>query len=143
MTNQISGHCRQPLIVALSPAIFDCDVAALVIADRAQPLAERAQPGFKKIWRLTAKIPNEWHLGLRADPERQCNSRAAQDTKKISPPHIRLAPSHRISSNERSQRDETAFEPQSVSSSSPAPHGGSTEHHRTAATANSSWHATI
>jgi hypothetical protein len=39
--NQISGHCRQSIVLTVSPTIFDRHIAAVVIAGFAQALAER------------------------------------------------------------------------------------------------------
>jgi hypothetical protein len=38
--NQICCHCREPVVVALSETVFDCDVLALDIASFDQALAE-------------------------------------------------------------------------------------------------------
>ena len=50
--DEVGGQCRQPIIVALRPAVFDRQVLSLDVAALTQSLVER---GHKRIRRRTAR----------------------------------------------------------------------------------------
>jgi len=50
--------------LALGPAIFDRDAAALDVADVAQPLLERAHDGLRQVRRFAVEKPDHRHRRL-------------------------------------------------------------------------------
>jgi hypothetical protein len=48
--DQFGRQCRQPIIPAFRPAIFDSEILAVDIANVAQALAECAESGRRLSW---------------------------------------------------------------------------------------------
>src|SRR5215472_11344492 len=89
MTNQFGRECRQLIVSALRPAIFDGQVAAFDIAGFAQPFVERAQTARNnRIGPFGTENPDHRHRALlrprRARP--RCGS-GADERDELAPPH--------------------------------------------------------
>ena len=90
-TNQIGRQCRQAIVLALGPGIFDRYVLALDIAGFTQALPERAQACSEQFRRFALKEPDHRHRRLlRPRRERPRNRRAAKKRDELPPPHVRL-----------------------------------------------------
>src|SRR5262249_26542594 len=74
--NQVCGQPRQPIVVALRPAIFDCHVLTLDEAGLFQALAERGYRVRKRVRRPAAQEPDHRRRRLlrarRERPRRRC-----------------------------------------------------------------------
>src|SRR5262249_52037958 len=77
---ELLGLRRQPMVVALRPAVLDAEVAALDVTCLRQALAQRAQPRRIPIRRLAAEIAEYGPL-LRARRERPRHRRAAAEQR--------------------------------------------------------------
>ena len=88
MIEQIGHECRQPLIVAFRPAIFDRQVLAFDVSGFFQALAERGG-----IWReiATSRAMEESDCRhrrlLRQHSERPVRSHPAEKRDELAPPH--------------------------------------------------------
>src|SRR5262245_57706394 len=86
--NKISRQCRQFVVPAFGPEIFDRHILALDKSGRLQPQAECAQPVYVQVGRVAAHKPNSWQLSrLRARPERPRHRRAAEERYELAAPH--------------------------------------------------------
>src|SRR5262249_30132077 len=91
-SDQINCQCRQPVVLAFRPAIFDPQIAADEKASFAQSLAERGQQNILlKVSRSRTEITDgPWRRLLRARRERP-RGRAAEQDDELSPPHVSRA----------------------------------------------------
>src|SRR5262249_17236825 len=88
--NQFGRQLRQPLVLTLSPAIFDRHVLALDIAGVLEALAECAHTVRKRVRRCTAEEPDHRHGRLLcARRERPRGCRAAEQRDEFAPLHVR------------------------------------------------------
>src|SRR5262249_12331187 len=90
-TDEVSGQCRQPIIVTLRPAVFDRQALSLDVADLTQSLVER---GYKQIRRRRradgAKETDHRHRLLLRTPGGWPSTRCAgEQNDKIASPHAR------------------------------------------------------
>src|SRR5262249_23377373 len=78
--NKISRQCRQFVVPAFGPEIFDRHILALDKSGRLQPQAECAQPVYVQVGRVAAHKPNSWQLPrlLRTRRERPSGYAAEQ-----------------------------------------------------------------
>src|SRR5262245_50737359 len=85
--NKISRQCRQFVVPAFGPEIFDRHILALDKSGRLQPQAECAQPVYVQVGRVAAYKPNSWQLAwlLCARRERPSDCRAAEQRDEIAP----------------------------------------------------------
>src|SRR5262249_41556425 len=86
--DELGGQCRQPIIVALRPAIFDRQILSLDIVGFTQSLAECCQNRF--IWSRqgAAEKAHHWHrLLLRARRQRPSRYRAADQGDDLAAQH--------------------------------------------------------
>ena len=78
--NQIGRQCRQSIVVAVAPAIFDGHIAPLHKTYRAQALAEPRQLVRHRLGRAAGQEPDHRHRRpLRAHRERPSRRRAAEE----------------------------------------------------------------
>ena len=89
--DEVGGQCRQPIIVALRPAIFDSQVLSLDVAGFAQSLTEPGEArqcrAFGRPW---VKVTDDWHrLLLRAD-QVWVPCRTGENGQEIAAPHGQL-----------------------------------------------------
>jgi hypothetical protein len=63
-TNQFGRQCRQSIVSALRPPIFDGQVPAIHISSFTQPPVERAQTVRKSVGPFGAEYPNHRHCRL-------------------------------------------------------------------------------
>src|SRR5215470_13211014 len=101
--NKIRGQCRQIVVAALDPAIFDRDILAFDKSGRFQAQAECAQPVCVQVGRVAAHKPNSRQLArlLRARRERPRNVRRRRTTEQryeLAAFHLRV---HSITSSAR------------------------------------------
>src|SRR5262249_25688703 len=89
---------RQPMVLALRPAIFDCDVLALHEAGLFQALAERGYSVRKRARRRCIEEPDHRHRRLLRARRERPRSRAPEQRDE-------LAPVHSITSSARSNID--------------------------------------
>jgi hypothetical protein len=88
--DEVGGQCRQPIIVALRPAVFQCQVLSHDVAALAQSLVER---GYKRIRvgrRNRAEVADHRHrllLRTRGQRPRRC---AAEQHDEIAALHFDL-----------------------------------------------------
>src|SRR5262249_14515858 len=85
--HQFTGQRRQPIILTVRPAVFDCDVLALDMARLLQPLSKRAQTLHVVLKRCGAEeADHRKRRLLRARRERPgCHS--AEERDELAPPH--------------------------------------------------------
>ena len=95
--DQIGRQRRQPIELALGPAIFDRDVAALDVAGFAQALAERGQVRRSRtLSAIAAEKPDHRHRRLlRARRERPRGRRAAEQRDELRRVHCPVLPCFR------------------------------------------------
>src|SRR5262249_20417192 len=85
---------RQPVILALRPAVFDIDIAVLNIACFIQALPECGRVAFELCLGLAAEIPDHRYRRTLRPRRHRPNSRAPD-------PRNELPPSHSITSSAR------------------------------------------
>src|SRR5262249_20743581 len=85
--DQIDGEWRQPVILALRPAVFDIDITVLHIACFIQPLQERGEITLELGCGLAAEIPNYRHRRLGLCRERPRCRRAEEGDEVASSDH--------------------------------------------------------
>src|SRR5262249_18230102 len=92
--NKISSQCRQLVVPALGPAIFDRNILAFDTSGRLQAQTECTQPVCVQGGRVAAHEPNNWQLArlLRPRRERPRDRRAADGQDELAP----LYPNHVI-----------------------------------------------
>src|SRR5262249_5650603 len=88
--NKISRKCRQFVVPAFGPEIFDRHILALDKSGRLQPQAECAQPVYVQVGRVAAYKPNSWQLArlLRARRQRPRRRRAAEYGYELAAFHV-------------------------------------------------------
>ena len=90
-TNQIGSQCRQSIVVALSPAVFDRNVPALDVTRFAQALVERSHTTRPQVKRFASEKPNHRHCRLlRARSKRPRSRRTAKKRDELAPSHATL-----------------------------------------------------
>src|SRR5262249_35863899 len=86
--HQFTGQRRQPIILAVRPAVFDCDVLALDIARLPQPLSKRAPTLPVVLKRCGAEEADHRECRLLpARRERPRSSCAAEQGDELAAPH--------------------------------------------------------
>jgi hypothetical protein len=88
--DKISRQRRQSIGLAIGPAEFDRDIAALVKARRAEALTECGQTGRIPIRRFTAEISDHWHCRLLRTRRERPHRRTAEKRDEIAPLHVPL-----------------------------------------------------
>jgi hypothetical protein len=97
-------QCWQSVGLTISPNKFDCDIATLVKAHRAEALAECGQTGRISIGIFTTQISDNRHRLLCAHTNGP-NRRAPDQSDEIAPPHRRpLRTRHRTNPDLYSKR---------------------------------------
>jgi hypothetical protein len=87
--HEVSRQRRKPIVMSISPTIFDRDVLALDIANLAQAQTECVDNGRRLAWRSAAKEPDRRHCGpLRAHGERPSECRTAKSSNEFPPSNI-------------------------------------------------------
>jgi hypothetical protein len=85
--HQIGRQVREPTVVAVRPAEFDYDVAALGITDFSKALSERRQKTGVRLRKARMEKSNDRHRGLlrvRRERRRRC---AAEQRDELAPSH--------------------------------------------------------
>jgi hypothetical protein len=96
---QFTDHRRQPIVLTLRPAIFDCHVPTLDISGFAQTLAERGDEVGDRVGRCAAEESDYRHRRLlRVRRERPYPDRTAKQRDEC-------APYHSITSSARNRID--------------------------------------
>src|SRR5262249_40058003 len=86
--HQFTGQRRQPIILTVRPAVFDCDVLALDMARLLQPLSKRAQTLHVVLKRCGAEEADHRECRLlRARRQRPRSGRAAEERDEGAPFH--------------------------------------------------------
>src|ERR1700676_375276 len=86
--NQIGRQCRQPIILAFCPAVFDHHIAAFDVTGFAQPFEKGRQGPRVSLRRLGVDKSDHRHrLLLRARCERPRGCRAAEKGDDLAPLH--------------------------------------------------------
>ena len=101
-TNEIGHQRRHPVVLIVSPAVFNGNVLSFYVAGLIQAPAECDQDTSILSGRPTIKEPDYRRRRLlRSRGQRQRNGRSAHNTEKIPPPHTSTQPldRHRISSS--------------------------------------------
>jgi hypothetical protein len=87
--NEIGRQCRQSIVLAVRPAVFDGYVPALDKAGFAQALVKREQAARRQRRRFAAKEPDHrHHCLLRARRKRPRSRRAAEKRNEIASFHF-------------------------------------------------------
>src|SRR5262249_857240 len=86
-TNQIGRKRRQPIIVALRPAVFDRQILTFDITGFLQSLAECTQKVCEELRRLAAEKPNHRYFCLLATRRDRPRCRALKYGYELAPPH--------------------------------------------------------
>src|SRR5262245_1764378 len=88
LTNEIPRQRRQPVVVTLPPAVFDCEVLALDVARLLEALAKCRQTARHRLGRSGVEEPDHrlrWLL--RAGSQRPRGRRAAEQRDELAPLH--------------------------------------------------------
>jgi hypothetical protein len=89
MPKQLADECRQSIVLALGPAIFDRDVLPLDVSALLQPLMECCECIGGLARGPTAEKADHRHRRLlRTRRERPRDSRAAKQPDDIAPTHV-------------------------------------------------------
>jgi hypothetical protein len=89
--HQIGSQCRQSIVVALSPAIFDRHVLAVDVPRFAQTLVERTHTTSPQVKRFAAEQSNHRRCRLlRARRKRPRSRRTAKKRDELAPSHATL-----------------------------------------------------
>jgi hypothetical protein len=87
--HEVSRQRREPIVLSISPTIFDRDVFALDITQVAQAQTKCTDSGRRLAWRSAAKEPDHGHGGLlRVRGARPGERRAAQRQYEFPPSNI-------------------------------------------------------
>jgi hypothetical protein len=87
--NQVSRHRRQPVMLVLRPAIFDCDVAAIDVTGLAQPFEKGRQLWRVVLGRSDVETPDHRHRRLlRTRRKRPCCRSTAEKCDELAPLHV-------------------------------------------------------
>jgi hypothetical protein len=84
--DEVSGQCRQPIVLEFRPPVLDRQVLSLDVARFAQSLMERGQRGRQRAGRNAAEKADHRHRLLRAEGSRR-RHRAAQKEHQLAAPH--------------------------------------------------------
>ena len=86
--NQIVGECRQSIILAFGPTVFDRHVPPLDGAGFVQTLAECSEPLRERPRRHPAEEPNDRHRGLLCARCKRRNRRTAEKRDERTSLHV-------------------------------------------------------